>query len=1098
MTDLLGNIVSLIQEWQVTSPKVPTFVICDSSMVDDLELEILKRLAANRSNHGPVVFATDAIKVTTLEKLAVESKSGSTLSLTKPSLSFPLQVQLVKQAIHEKQNQLTYFRKSYSQPGFVHELTRLFTQLDNNSTASKNKSHINVESLKAIIKSNLTFKLNHTKSTYSSVIEEEITRTATLINLKWTNIMLIYKSYLQLKEKFVTKDKLLALLLSPATLPTPHNIIYVGNRYLTSLNEFNSLRVLLQGEPVSKKNHALNAHAFILNNNFTKRNHHYNLDISIFFNSQSIFTENIDLTTAKIPATVVKALDQELESRWVLSEIKRLVQEKDVRLKDIVIYYPSGDKIYPRLLKNVFSHSDFAYSLTTQTSLSNLPLPQFLEALFVTKEERFKTNNILQLLKSRLLLPNFGINEKTPSQAIIDKTKRLETLLPHLENFLLRRGLINEADWKYKWELFSTPTPVQVEINRDCNLIRKTVLNLFTKFDELKDDYFKEEFLNLCNEFNLLQTHQIQKQSLRRILLISESDETNLVEALSECQERFHQLLDYTSATKKELKSNLAGIFAEPFQTGKTKTIDQVKIVPLSEQQLPRYKYAFVLGLSDANLPAKVTAGPIFNLDEEVYLSQLFSSINDYQDRQALEKTQILRAFYSATNLYCSYSLNNLLANQEIAPSSFLDYVSGKTIEIDLNSKFNYSNFDLTPSLLNKDEQITLAINNTRWNKKKVTHLLNYQNKPQNLPTRLAEKLYDLNDTKKISLSFSAFETYYTNPYEYFLRYGLRLKKMEEHKLNSSHIGTYAHDLLEFATKKLTSESNLDELLQEAVEEIAANTSKHDGAHGGDIVSLLNSNSRNRLTKKWIENNVKNYLSYLKSWQASNEFQVALTEFHFENQQNFKKLALVLKNDFTIEVQGFIDRIDVFNPNNSETTFLNIIDYKTGSASGKLYQYDDKTNAGLNMQLLFYAWFVSENKAALSTLLRERGFHIRPNVEIGFVAYSGVNDKGIDDAYYQGIINESLPIEIKTNSIGIKSNKQIKISNFNSEIKENKELPLKIATAFEDILSGQLEITPYKLGNHNGLEYSDYRAIIAFDELVGNTYRDISESTKGE
>ena len=45
--------------------------------------------------------------------------------------------------------------------------------------------------------------------------------------------------------------------------------------------------------------------------------------------------------------------------------------------------------------------------------------------------------------------------------------------------------------------------------------------------------------------------------------------------------------------------------------------------------------------------------------------------------------------------------------------------------------------------------------------------------------------------------SISQLQTFYRNPYEYFLKYGLALKKREELEISNANSGTFYHDAME-------------------------------------------------------------------------------------------------------------------------------------------------------------------------------------------------------------------------------------------------------------------------------------------------------------
>jgi ATP-dependent helicase/nuclease subunit B len=73
-----------------------------------------------------------------------------------------------------------------------------------------------------------------------------------------------------------------------------------------------------------------------------------------------------------------------------------------------------------------------------------------------------------------------------------------------------------------------------------------------------------------------------------------------------------------------------------------------------------------------------------------------------------------------------------------------------------------------------------------------------FKNIPENLSPELAQELYG----DRIETSVSQLETYYQNSFEYFLNYGLHLKKRFENELDVIQAGNYYHETFDYLVKK--------------------------------------------------------------------------------------------------------------------------------------------------------------------------------------------------------------------------------------------------------------------------------------------------------
>lgn len=75
----------------------------------------------------------------------------------------------------------------------------------------------------------------------------------------------------------------------------------------------------------------------------------------------------------------------------------------------------------------------------------------------------------------------------------------------------------------------------------------------------------------------------------------------------------------------------------------------------------------------------------------------------------------------------------------------------------------------------------------------RLTSSLTYTNDVGKLSSELAQKLYG----EHLFVSVSQLETYYRNPFEYFLRYGLRLRVRPEFAMTPADTGSLDHATLD-------------------------------------------------------------------------------------------------------------------------------------------------------------------------------------------------------------------------------------------------------------------------------------------------------------
>ena len=249
----------------------------------------------------------------------------------------------------------------------------------------------------------------------------------------------------------------------------------------------------------------------------------------------------------------------------------------------------------------------------------------------------------------------------------------------------------------------------------------------------------------------------------------------------------------------------------------------------------------------------------------------------------------------------------------------------------------------------------------------------------------------------------------------------------------------------------------------------------------------------------------------MKKYQEENHSQVALAEVQFgensdyeennscftkeelEELGNLKGLEISFNLDgeeYRLNLSGKIDCISVVNnEEDPDTTCFQIVDYKTGNVKTHIAnKLDVKLENGMKLQLVIYAMLFNENLASIKKLLKDRGFKVGKNAKLIACEYSGVNDKKSDHYRnkFKGIRAVGHPAHQKDNIF------------FDEAFCKYKEEWIR--SAYQDILSGKLEISPYMLDQETGLDHSKFKSIINFDELFGNEYRTLdkenSEKTK--
>lgn len=189
--------------------------------------------------------------------------------------------------------------------------------------------------------------------------------------------------------------------------------------------------------------------------------------------------------------------------------------------------------------------------------------------------------------------------------------------------------------------------------------------------------------------------------------------------------------------------------------------------------------------------------------------------------------------------------------------------------------------------------------------------------------------------------SISTIETYYTCPYQYFLKYELALKEKEEYGLRSLDIGNIYHHVLQhysnIVSKKYddittVSDDEMKKVLSFCIEEEMKNLSGRFLFSSASEAHIIDN------VKKTIFRTVKELTKQL----GRGVYRPRAFEYVFKDDMPIPAGRLILN--------GKIDRIDTGISRSGDSIFVRVIDYKTGDK--KLSE--ENVKSGLELQLFTY------------------------------------------------------------------------------------------------------------------------------------------------
>ncbi len=328
-------------------------------------------------------------------------------------------------------------------------------------------------------------------------------------------------------------------------------------------------------------------------------------------------------------------------------------------------------------------------------------------------------------------------------------------------------------------------------------------------------------------------------------------------------------------------------------------------------------------------------------------------------------------------------------------------------------------------------------------------------------PEKLSRESIDLLYGDILFSSVSRLETYAKCPYQYFARYGLGLKEIEEFTFRAIDIGNIAHGALEkIFVKAGKNDIDLHSLTEE--ERSLLVKESIDQALLDDEGSKYTDSARNQYIVKRVERVVSRSLwGLLKNLDDS--YRPYELEWPFSSKNHLSAARLDIGAGRVMELSGKIDRTDI-DESDPGKTGVRIIDYKSGN---KTWDLNDVIN-GNDLQITMYM-------AAVQELLGQR-FHGREIVPEQMYYYT-VQDPIVDKDRISA--DRSVEDEIKD---------QMGFAGVNTREEIEMLIPYvkhKAEGIGRSIVSGEIKAAPKLRGSgYSSCSFCAYRSVCGFDRKI--------------
>lgn len=802
------------------------------------------------------------------------------------------------------------------------------------------------------------------------------------------------------------------------------------------------------------------------------------------------------------------------ELRNVARQIHAMVRSGQYRYRDIAVIHgnleelePLGEELLPRL--------EIPYFIDTNQSIYMNPCLECIRAVLDIVEKDYSYESVFRFLKTGVT----GLD--------LD-------LLEQLENYVMRKGMRGYHWWNRVFHESEEPAKRQKEWHaiRSCGMeVMKwlePVTLAFRQADKVSD------YVRILQEF----LERLGMQEQLEAAADSFEDSGNLIQAksyrqiygkISDIWEKMDSILGEENMKPEEFRAILETGLEEIALGVIPPSLDQVTIGDIERTRLNHIKVLFVLGVNDGIIPKLSKGGGILSEADRVVLSRDLELAPDARSRVFTEQFYLYQNVTKPSRqLYVTYHVQDGEGNEVLQAyligrlrKLFPEIKQEEFIKEELNwnsLETAEDSMDLISRALHREEALTEAeadlwkglYDYYRLHQPQVLTGVRqgmlYNNVEHFITPKTAARLYG----NLLHTSVSRLEAYSRCPYQFFLEYGLGLKKREKNEVTLGDMGSLLHHVVEQiftrvenrqAEESLLSEESesvwntiTDEALITMVEEEVqkAAAQEEDSVY---FYSHANRQLLNRIQKVAAYAAVDLKQQLLGGTMIPYRFEMTFNRDSADPVcQNLEAAEIPLQQGTVMKMSGIIDRIDICQDENH--VYVKVLDYKS---SGKDIGFSN-VEAGLQLQLLVYTNVVMEvlskqfpDKEIIPAGSLYYGFRI-PMVEKTAQKLTDALDRKISrETALKGIVNkeepcisllgdrEVLPIKVKEidgMSAILDSENTVTLEEYRELLANVRHTTASIGSA---MLEGQIPIRPVKTGRNLPCDYCDYQEVCKID-----------------
>lgn len=670
---------------------------------------------------------------------------------------------------------------------------------------------------------------------------------------------------------------------------------------------------------------------------------------ALAFFGQNVFSYG----TAKYPSRcdnieIYKAEDAAQECEIAASRIVELVRDEGYRWKDFAVSVRDWNE-WQTTAENVFMDYNVPLQTAVKSDILEKPVMAVVFSALDIILNDWDYRSVFKYLKTGMT----GLKSED---------------VDLLENYVIKWNIRGAGMWKREEAWTYNPdgyvqniTDGQIKTLSRVNEIRKAASEKLALFeDELKLCRTGEEKADCLYKFleniDLPSSIEQRAEKLRKEGSAQQCDEyLQLWDILINGLEQYSYIIAEEETDNEEFAEMLRLVISQ-YEVGTIPvSLDRVSIGDMTRMKRRDIKCLIMMGMTEEAVPRISNTSYIFSDDEREELAALGIAMSDLVDSRISREMNMIYTFVTlpSDKLIMSWNTSAGRGKESFVVSAAEKIFSleakspGKSVKI--NAPLPY--FEFAVSSDTERGIKTTAAEYFKLSDKWKARFANADTAANAARGRLSPKMAEQLYSKRMNLTASRVDKYYSCRFSYFMQYGLRAKQRKPAGFDAPEAGTFMHYLLENVASEAEQLGGFGKIEREICRKL---TRKYVEKYI-DITldGFKDKSSRFKYLFKRLAADAETVVLDMADELSNSDFVPVDFELTFATDGDIPP-ARVTDGDTEVNVVGIVDRADAWLHN--DKLYLRVVDYKTGR---KVFSLSD-IYYGLGMQMLIYLFVLQK------------------------------------------------------------------------------------------------------------------------------------------